>query len=211
MQTRADLPVRSRTGSRQIEGEPTPMPSQRLRIATKAKSALSGPRPWLSDTDRPSVAHSAFYPGRHALFVTPRIGCHFGHLRRIGATGFEPATARPPAGRPWAAIRPLASPASPPSPLTDFLDTLDASVGTNAVPRRGLFGTRRHVLDVLLNRRTWHLEPRRCEVQGFPAVPLDEAEPGRVCGQPSVCRGRAQLELGGQGRPIIGPARSRPI
>ena len=53
----------------------------------------------------------------------------------VGATGFEPATARPPAGKRRASIRPWASPSSPTFPSMDSLDSLDAAVGTKAVPR----------------------------------------------------------------------------
>ena len=53
----------------------------------------------------------------------------------IGATGFEPATARPPAGELGVSMRPLPSPPSPSSPPEHDLDTLDVSVGTTAVLR----------------------------------------------------------------------------
>ena len=56
-----------------------------------------------------------------------------GHL--IGATGFEPATFRPPVDGLGVWMRPGASDASLPSWVVDSLDGLDASVGTTVVPR----------------------------------------------------------------------------
>jgi len=56
-------------------------------------------------------------------------------LNGIGATGFEPATARPPAGACTCAMRLGASPPSPASPATETSDSSDASIGTKAVPR----------------------------------------------------------------------------
>ena len=52
----------------------------------------------------------------------------------IGETGFEPATARPPAGGPECSMRPHASPASLPSPIWDLRN--EASGTKVVLPRR---------------------------------------------------------------------------
>jgi hypothetical protein len=57
-------------------------------------------------------------------------------LPLVGATGFEPATFRPPAGKQSMSMRPWASPASPSSPQMDDLDRSDDASGTKAVLRR---------------------------------------------------------------------------
>ena len=51
-------------------------------------------------------------------------------LGEIGATGFEPATFRPPADERWALMLPGASPTSP---GLDDLDASELAVGTKAV------------------------------------------------------------------------------
>src|SRR4051794_35281592 len=58
-----------------------------------------------------------------------------GPPRAIGATGFEPATFRPPAGTQIVSMRPLASRTSHASTVLDDLDVLDVVVGTTLVPR----------------------------------------------------------------------------
>jgi hypothetical protein len=50
--------------------------------------------------------------------------------RKIGETGFEPATARPPAGLPLCLLRPDASPRSPSSAVWDSEDPPDYTSGT---------------------------------------------------------------------------------
>jgi hypothetical protein len=57
-------------------------------------------------------------------------------LSLVGATGSEPATFRPPAGKQSMSMRPWASPASPSSPQMDDLDRSDDASGTKAVLRR---------------------------------------------------------------------------
>ena len=57
-------------------------------------------------------------------------------LQPIGATGFEPATFRPPAGTKPPSMHSMASHASLLSPSMDAGDTRDTSVGTTAVPPR---------------------------------------------------------------------------
>jgi len=54
----------------------------------------------------------------------------------VGETGFEPATARPPAESPTVRCVPDASPASHPSPTSDGSSTCDGVAGTTLVQRR---------------------------------------------------------------------------
>src|SRR3954471_16866120 len=56
-------------------------------------------------------------------------------VRLVGATGFEPATFRPPAGKQIVSMRPPASTTSNASTVLDNLDALDVAVGTTGVPR----------------------------------------------------------------------------
>jgi hypothetical protein len=65
---------------------------------------------------------------RAALQVAVETRC--GYRQPIGETGFEPATARPPAGLQHCPLCPGASPPSPASPLRGFEDTSDNASGT---------------------------------------------------------------------------------
>ena len=134
----------------------------------------------------------------------PRPKTHsVGRLSSVGATGFEPATARPPAGLQGVTMRPGASLASPTPRSTDLLDL---SSGTKVVPmeQKPTCGVSRYSASTSRCARCVLLLPVILEAlhdRGFPST-FCWGERKRASAKPDSLeyRGRECPKLLGEGR-----------
>ena len=127
----------ARWGAARFDGHDTPAPAGKHNLVVWAQRACEARRVQPDPPSKRKHGMSCTVPGGFdALASTPFVLPVWANgLWLVGAVGFEPTTFRPPAERPGASMRPVASPPSPSSPPVFRLDVLDVAVGTTAVPR----------------------------------------------------------------------------